>query len=106
MRSAARELDKTKGRCFSARGKSAHVVLKELVTMFEIVAVVIFLWLLFKALGLVFRLTWSVTKLVAGLLMALAFPLLVVCLIFAWGLMLIVPLVLIGIALAILKRSI
>ena len=74
--------------------------------MFEMIAVVIFLWLLFKALGLVFRLTWSVTKLVAGLLMVLAFPLLVVCLIFAWGLMLIVPLALIGIALAILKRSI
>ena len=74
--------------------------------MFEILAVVIFVWLLFKALGLVFRLTWSVTKLVAGLLMAVAFPLLVVCLVFAWSLMLLVPLALLGIAWAILKKCI
>ena len=72
--------------------------------MFEILAVVIFVWLMFKALGLVFRLTWSVTKLVAGLLMAVAFPLLVVCLVFAWGLLLLVPLGLMGIAWAILKK--
>ena len=71
--------------------------------MFEIIAVVIFVWLLFKALGLVFRLTWSVTKLVASLLMAVAFPLLVICLIFASGLLLLVPAGLVLLALAILK---
>ena len=71
--------------------------------MFEIIMVAAFLWLLFKALGLVFRLTWSVTKLVVGLLLALAFPLLVVCLIFASGLLLLVPVGMILLALAILK---
>ena len=71
--------------------------------MFEILAVVIFIWLLFKALGLVFRLTWGVAKLVAGLLMAVAMPLLVICLIFAGGLVLLLPLALLGIALALLK---
>ena len=74
--------------------------------MFEILAVVIFVWLLFKALGLVFRLTWSMTKLVAGLLMALALPALVICLIFASGLVLLLPLALILIAWAILKRCV
>ena len=72
--------------------------------MFEIIAVAIFVCLLFKALGLVFRLTWSVAKLAAGLLMALALPALVICLIFASGLVFLVPLALLVIALALLKR--
>ena len=40
--------------------------------MLEILAVVLFCWLFFKAVGLAFRVAWGTTKLIATLLFALA----------------------------------
>lgn len=74
--------------------------------MFELITVVIFGWLMFKGIGLAFRLTWGITKIVASFLMILALPLLVVCLLFAGSLALIVPLVVIGIAVAIMDACV
>ena len=44
--------------------------------MFEFLTTIFFIWLFIKGIGLVFRLTWGVAKILAGLLMVLALPLL------------------------------
>ena len=71
--------------------------------MFELLTVFLFIWLLGKAIGLAFKLTWGVAKVAASILMVIALPALVVCLLFAGGIALIVPLAIIGIAVGILK---
>ena len=71
--------------------------------MFELLTVVIFGWLLVKAIGLAWMLTWGVAKVVAALLIGLALPVLIVCLVFAGGIVLLVPLVLVVIGAGILK---
>lgn len=74
--------------------------------MFEIVTLVVFIWLMVKAIGLAFKLTWGIAKIIASILMVLALPALIVCMIFVGGIALLVPLVLIGIAAGILKACV
>ncbi len=74
--------------------------------MFEILVVVAFVWLLIKVLGAVFKITWGLAKVVASILMVIAAPMLILCLIFASGILLLIPLALIAIAFAILKACI
>ncbi len=71
--------------------------------MFEILVIAVFLWLLFKVLGVVFKLTWGLAKVAACILMLVAAPGLVMGLIFAGGVMLLVPLALIGLAFGIAR---
>lgn len=71
--------------------------------MFEFLITVLFIWLAVKVIGLMLKITWGATKLVAGLLLGLAFPALILCLIFAGGFLLLIPLVIIAIAAGILK---
>jgi len=71
--------------------------------MFELLTVIVFLWLMMKAIGLALRLTWGAARIAASILMALAVPVLVLCFLFAGGIMLLVPVVVIGIAVGILK---
>ena len=71
--------------------------------MLEILTVVLFCWIFFKALGLAFRVAWGTTKIIASLLFTLAVPILIGCLVFAGGLLLLVPLAMIGIAFGLLK---
>ena len=71
--------------------------------MLEILTVVLFCWIFFKALGLAFRVAWGTTKLIAALLFAVAVPLLVVCLLFVGGIALLLPLALVGLAFGLLK---
>ena len=71
--------------------------------MFEILTVAIFIWLLVKSIGFMFKLTWGVAKVVASILMVVALPVLIVCLVFASGIALLVPIVMISIAAGILK---
>ena len=74
--------------------------------MFELLTIAIFVWLLVKSIGFAFRLTWGVAKILASILIGLALPLLVVCLVFASGLALLVPIAVIGIAAGILKACV
>lgn len=74
--------------------------------MLEILIVAAFVWLFFKTVGLGFRIAWGVAKIAASLLLILALPVLVICLIFAGGLVLLVPLAMIGAALGLLKTCI
>ena len=74
--------------------------------MLDLIITVFCIWLFFKALGLALRVTWGITKLIASVLFAIALPLLVVCLIFAGGLAMLLPLALLGIAFSLLKSAI
>ncbi len=71
--------------------------------MLEVLTLAVFFWLLFKGIGLALKLTWGAAKIFAGILMAIALPLLVLCLVFAGGILLLLPLALAGIAVGILK---
>ena len=71
--------------------------------MLELLTIAIFIWLLVKAVGLAFKLTWGLAKIVASILIGLAFPVLIVCLVFVGGIALLVPIVMIAIAAGILK---
>ena len=71
--------------------------------MFELLTIAIFIWLLAKAIGLAIKLTWGVAKIAASILIGLAFPVLIVCLVFVGGIALLVPLVMVAIAAGILK---
>ena len=71
--------------------------------MLEIFVVILFFWLFFKALGLAFRVAWGTTKVIASLLFVVAIPTLVVGVLFAGGFLLLLPLILVGIAFALLK---
>lgn len=74
--------------------------------MLEILFTVLFVWLLFKVIGLAFRVAWSATKIVASILFALAVPMLVLCLIFAGGLLILIPVAMLGAAFALLKACV
>ena len=76
---------------------------KEEIEMFEILSVAVFIWLLVKSIGLMLRLTWGAAKIIAAILIALAFPVLIVCFLFAGGIALLAPVVMIAIAAGILK---
>lgn len=71
--------------------------------MLELIMTVLFCWIIFKAIGLAFRVTWGVAKIIASLLFAIAVPLLFVCLAFAGGLLILLPLALVGIAYGLLE---
>ena len=71
--------------------------------MFELLVIAIFIWLLVKSIGLAFKLTWGVAKIAASILIGLAFPVLIVCLVFVGGIALLVPVIMIAIAAGILK---
>ena len=71
--------------------------------MLDLIITVLFCWLFFKALGLTFRLAWGVTKIVAWLLFSIAVPMMVGMLMLAGGLLLLVPLALVGLAFGLVK---
>jgi len=74
--------------------------------MLEFITILLFGWLFVKVLGLVFRMAWGGTKLIVSLLMAIAVPMLIGCLLFAGGLLLLIPVAIIGIAFGILKACV
>ncbi|MCI7810228.1 hypothetical protein MR626_13275 [bacterium] len=73
--------------------------------MLNLLIIALFCWLFFKALGLAFKMAWGAAKIAASVLFAVAVPLLVVCLIFAGGLVLLVPVALMGLAFWLLKKA-
>ena len=74
--------------------------------MFELLTTALFLWLAVKAIGLCLRLTWGLTKIVAGILIVLAFPALLGCLLFMGGIALLIPITMIAIAAGIIKACV
>ena len=60
--------------------------------------------LLVKAISLAFKITWNVAKIVATIMMILAVPVFIVCLIFAGGFILLIPVALIAGSIGILAK--
>ena len=71
--------------------------------MFELLVLILFVWLFVKAIGLAFKLTWGVAKVAASILIGLALPVLIVCFLFVGGIALLVPLAMVAIAGGIIK---
>lgn len=71
--------------------------------MFEILISILTICLFFAAIRIAFRITWGVTKIIATVLMVLAIPVFIVCLLFAGGFVLLLPVALIGGAIGLLK---
>ena len=71
--------------------------------MFELLVIVIFCWLIIKVLKLAFSVTWGLAKVAATVLCVLACPLLVLCLLFAGGFALLVPVLIVVGAYTMLK---
>lgn len=71
--------------------------------MFELLVLILFGWIFWGALRLAFHVTWGFAKIAAYILLALALPVLIVCLLFAGGVVLLLPVALIALAWGILK---
>ena len=71
--------------------------------MFELLSVIVFVWLFYKSICLAFRLAWGTAKVIACILFALAIPALIACLVFAGGALLLLPLGLVALAFALLN---
>lgn len=69
----------------------------------EILVTILCIWLAVKAIGLAFRMAWGATKIVVCLLFAVALPMLAGCLLFAGGLLILLPLGLLALAFGLLK---
>ena len=74
--------------------------------MFELLTIAIFIWLLVKAAGFSFKLTWGIAKVTATILIGVALPVLIICLVFVGGIVLLVPLGMVAIAAGILKACV
>ena len=74
--------------------------------MLELIMLILFCWLFFKVVGLAFRVAWGAAKIIASILLVLAFPLLILGLVFAGGFLLLVPFCLIALAFGLLKACI
>lgn len=73
--------------------------------MLDLIVAIVFGVIFFKVAGITLRLAWGVTKIIAGILMLLALPALVVCILFASGIVLFAPIFLLGAAFAVAKAS-
>lgn len=74
--------------------------------MFELISVIVFCWLFYHALRLMLRITWGAAKVIAVILLALALPSLLGCLLLAGGAVLLLPLALMAAAWGILKACV
>ena len=74
--------------------------------MFELLTLILFVWLFVKAIGLTLRMTWGIAKITVSLLIGLALPVLFVSLIFIGGIALLVPIAMIAIAAGIMKACV
>lgn len=74
--------------------------------MFELLTLILFIWLMTKVIGMMLKLTWGAAKVVASLMMVIAVPVLFVCLLFVGGIALLVPLAIVAIAFGIVKACV
>ena len=74
--------------------------------MFELLVLVLFVWLFLKAIGLTARVTWGVAKVIAVVLFVLAVPALFICLMVVGGIAILLPVALVAGAFGILKTCV
>ena len=71
--------------------------------MFEIITLLLFCWIFVGAIKLTFKVAWGLAKVVAVILFILSLPSLIGCLLYASGIILLLPVALIGLAWGLLK---
>ena len=71
--------------------------------MWEILVVILFVWLFVAAIRLTIKVTWGLAKIAAVILSVMALPVLICGLLMAGGFILLIPLVLLGAAVGILN---
>ena len=71
--------------------------------MFEILCAVLFCWIFFGSLKLMFKVAWGLAKIAALILFVMALPTLIGCLLYASGIILLLPVILMAVAWGILK---
>lgn len=71
--------------------------------MMELIICLLCFWLFWQVLRLSAGLAWGIAKVLAVVLMVAAFPVLVLCLLFAGGVLLLVPLAVLALAWGILR---
>lgn len=69
----------------------------------SILGLALFIWLFVLTVRLGLRIAWRLAKIVAAILCVIALPGIVLCLIFAGGALILLPLLLVGAAFGILK---
>lgn len=74
--------------------------------MFELLILVLFCWIFFGAIKLMFKVAWGLAKILAVILFIMALPSLIGCLLYASGVILLLPIVLIASAWGLLKACI
>lgn len=74
--------------------------------MFELLVLILFGWIFWGALRLAFHVTWGFAKIAASILFALAVPVMILCLLFAGGVVLLLPVAIIGLAWGVLKACV
>lgn len=74
--------------------------------MFELLVLILFCWLFFGAIRLVFKVAWGLAKIIAVILFVLSLPTLIGCLLYAGGIILLLPIALVTVAWGILKACI
>ena len=60
--------------------------------MFSFLVTILIFWIAFKSLKILLSLTWGIAKIVGTILLVLAAPALVICLLFAGGMLILLPL--------------
>lgn len=73
--------------------------------MFEILVTALSVYFFIGAVKLAFKITWGATKIIATVLLSLAVPILILCLVFAGGAVILIPAFLIAGAFALLKKA-
>ena len=74
--------------------------------MVELLVLILFCWIFFGAVKLMFKIAWGVAKILAVVLLVLSFPALIGCLLYAGGVILLLPVLLIAISWGLLKACI
>lgn len=70
--------------------------------MVELLVILLFCWIFFGTIRLMLKLAWGLAKILAAVLLVLALPSLIGCLLYASGVILLVPIILVVTAWSIL----
>ena len=73
--------------------------------MIDLIIIIVFIWLSIKLVGLALKLTWGVAKIAASLLFVVALPTLIGCVLFASGVLLLLPVLLVIVAIVIANNA-
>lgn len=74
--------------------------------MIELLVLILFCWIFFGSIRLLFKVAWGLAKVLAVILLILALPSLIACLLYAGGVILLLPVLLIAGAWGLLKACI